>query len=277
MPVDFSKLILGIKYTRPQLAIIWNYNKHQGFSKGVFTPSGQNVIVIFVTRIKQESLTQYNDYISGDVLHWEGETEHRNDNRIANAHLNGDEIHLFYREIHHTPFEYRGKIQILNFIEKIYEPSSFNFQLNNDLGISDDIQTHKMEFEFLTPTERQAIVQARIGQGRFRESLLDIWKGCAVTGVNHPGLLKASHIKPWRYCSNDERTNPENGLPLLAQYDHLFDKGFISFQNNGKILISKVLEFFPSEKIGISESDKLKNNINTDFLEYHRQEIFINK
>jgi hypothetical protein len=55
LPVDLSSLTIGTKYTRPELAKRWGYASHAAFSGGVFTPKGQNLIILFVTRIKQGS------------------------------------------------------------------------------------------------------------------------------------------------------------------------------------------------------------------------------
>ena len=63
------------------------------------TPQGENVVILFVTRIKQEALTQYVDALSGDLLFWEGQEKHGTDDRVIDAQKTGDEIHLFYREI----------------------------------------------------------------------------------------------------------------------------------------------------------------------------------
>lgn len=103
MAVSFEGLVIGKEYDRPLLAKMWGYEGFQAISRGVVTPSGQNIIILFVTRDKQESLTQYDDYIDGDSLYWEGEAKHGSDDRIANAQASGDAIHLFYRVAHHSP------------------------------------------------------------------------------------------------------------------------------------------------------------------------------
>jgi putative restriction endonuclease len=89
-------------------------------------------------------------------------------------------------------------------------------------------------------TEKSALVLARRGQGKYRDGLLIVERACRVTGVDRPNHLIASHTKPWRDCSNDERLDPENGFMLTPTIDHLFDKGFISFEDNGDLLISPV-------------------------------------
>lgn len=89
-------------------------------------------------------------------------------------------------------------------------------------------------------TEKFALVLARRGQGKYRDQLLTVERACRVTGVDRPNHLIASHTKPWRDCSNSERLDPENGFMLTPTVDHLFDKGFISFEDNGDLLISSV-------------------------------------
>jgi hypothetical protein len=68
-----SFLTIGQKYARPMQAARWGYASHHAISRGVVTPQAENVILLFVTRIKQEALTQYLDYISGELLFWEGQ------------------------------------------------------------------------------------------------------------------------------------------------------------------------------------------------------------
>lgn len=90
MPVHFDELQIGNQYDRSFLAKLWNYQGFQAISKGVVTPSGSLVIILFVTKIKQGSLQQYNDYIRDNVLFWEGEDKHGSDQRIINSKSMGD-------------------------------------------------------------------------------------------------------------------------------------------------------------------------------------------
>lgn len=69
MPVSLEKLKIGQEYERPSLADIWGYKGFQAISRGVVTPSGTKYIILFVTKQKQEALTQYNDYLDGELLH----------------------------------------------------------------------------------------------------------------------------------------------------------------------------------------------------------------
>ncbi|MFA6031551.1 MAG: HNH endonuclease [Myxococcota bacterium] len=92
----------------------------------------------------------------------------------------------------------------------------------------------------LSPTERKQLIDARIGQGKFRTSVMSRWeKRCAVTSCDLPAIVRASHILPWRKASNAQRLDPENGLPLIATLDVLFDAGLVSFNGTGEMLISQ--------------------------------------
>jgi putative restriction endonuclease len=80
-------------------------------------------------------------------------------------------------------------------------------------------------------------VQSRVGQHGFREALIKFWGSCPVTGVKEKGLLKASHIVPWAKSTDEEKTDPYNGILLSPNIDLLFDKGLISFKDNGDLLV----------------------------------------
>ena len=122
-------------------------------------------------------------------------------------------------------------------------------------------------------TEKQNLVKCRIGQGSFREKLIEFWQGCSVTGFENIEILIASHIKPWSNSSNEERLDVYNGFLLTPNLDKLFDKGYISFDTNGKILISEKLKDF--QKLGINNNMKISiSPEHKKYLDYHRNEIF---
>ena len=87
-------------------------------------------------------------------------------------------------------------------------------------------------------TQRAAAVMARLGQGRFRTALLRRFGGaCPMTGIAEAGLLRASHIIPWARCWPErERLNPDNGLLLSPLWDAAFDRGLVSFADDGRAL-----------------------------------------
>jgi hypothetical protein len=127
----------------------------------------------------------------------------------------------------------------------------------------------------LRDTEKRLLVSARIGQGCFREALIKHWKGCAITGLSNPMLLRASHIKPWAASTNQERLNPFNGILLIPNIDLLFDRGFISFDPKGKILISNALDKNELEQMGLEEGAQIDLELEHQvFLAFHRDNVF---
>lgn len=142
-----------------------------------------------------------------------------------------------------------------------------------------DLDQHRDELERddIPETEREALRKSRIGQGRFRKALIDCWKGrCAISGVGNLDLLRASHIKPWRDSTNQERLDKFNGILLLPHYDHLFDAGYISFDDAGTILISPELDPAAQREMDI-RSDLELTSIFTQhrpYLLHHREHVF---
>lgn len=128
-------------------------------------------------------------------------------------------------------------------------------------------------------TDREAIVRARRGQGLFKQRVMQIETCCRITGVGNPIHLLASHCKPWRDSSNEERLNGENGLLLTPTIDHLFDRGFIGFEDSGELIISPVAHRPSLQKMGI-ETERLVNvgtftEAQRQFLDYHRNAVLL--
>ncbi|WP_286938596.1 MULTISPECIES: HNH endonuclease signature motif containing protein [unclassified Pseudoalteromonas] len=124
-----------------------------------------------------------------------------------------------------------------------------------------------------TDTERDALVKVRIGQGKYRSALDKIWNNsCALTGIKCRDLLRASHIKAWRDAEAHERIDPFNGLLLAAHLDALFDKGWISFDSNGFILISGLISESDLNKLSIDKSMRLNMPPEThEYMKCHRR------
>lgn len=124
-------------------------------------------------------------------------------------------------------------------------------------------------------TEAERLVVQRVGQGLFRSALLDYWQGlCCVTGLDVADLLKASHIKPWAKCeSDDERLDVFNGLLLAPHIDALFDGGWISFSEDGHVLISDSLSFAARQRLGVSNEWGVRDlsDAHQQYLTFHRE------
>lgn len=126
-------------------------------------------------------------------------------------------------------------------------------------------------------TEKETIVKARKGQGKFRDDVLTCWSNaCAVTQFGKSKLLRASHIKPWKESDNRERLDQYNGLLLTPNLDALFDGGWITFDEGGKIKISPEISATELAKLGVDASMKLRkiHLQNEKFLQFHRTKIF---
>jgi hypothetical protein len=126
----------------------------------------------------------------------------------------------------------------------------------------------------LHSTTKKALIDARLGQGMFRTKVLQAWGNrCSVTGSALGAAIRASHIKPWRESSNNERLDVENGLPLVASLDALFDAGLISFGLSGELLVSPQVNIKEQEIFGIVGLSLRKKPTSkmADYLAHHRE------
>jgi len=93
-------------------------------------------------------------------------------------------------------------------------------------------------------TEREGMVLARIGQGKFRQNVIDAWgngESCALTLTNIREMLIASHIVPWSKCSsNEQRLDGANGILLCAHIDKLFDAHLLTFVKQDSKFVLKL-------------------------------------
>jgi len=128
----------------------------------------------------------------------------------------------------------------------------------------------------LKSTEREALAQARLGQGLYRKEMLKLWGGqCAVTGLTLQPAVIASHAKRWVDSTDGERLDPCNGLPLMATLDQLFDKHLITFTpETGKMLVAQRIGKADRAILGIPASlRKAPNEQQAHYLKFH-QEVF---
>lgn len=128
-------------------------------------------------------------------------------------------------------------------------------------------------------TEKEQLVLARRGQGRFRDGVQRFERQCRVTRVDRPEHLRASHCKPWRDSTDDERLDPNNGLLLTPSIDHLFDRGFISFEPSGRLLLSPVAHRESLARMGVPLDPDANvgpfTNAQARYLEHHRDAVFL--
>lgn len=127
--LNFKGITIGNKYDRPWLARYWGFKSYQAIAKGVFCPRGGGQIILFATHEKRPGEVEYKNSIKNGKLYWDGEKGHRSDERIENAKRNGEDIHLFYRDLHRDDFEYFGLLEVLKANRLVQKPSEFVFRI----------------------------------------------------------------------------------------------------------------------------------------------------
>ena len=128
----------------------------------------------------------------------------------------------------------------------------------------------------VSTTEREATVRQRVGQNLFREGLMALWGGrCAITGLDTPELLRASHAKPWADSSDIERLDVFNGLLLAAHWDAAFDSGLITISTNGHIVTSAALSDATIDVLNLSDDLCIRLQPQHEpYLVWHRERVF---
>lgn len=151
------------------------------------------------------------------------------------------------------------------------------------------LRTQKTAFSALVPelraiaskkvdkTSKEVMTNARVGQGRFRQDVLALWQNkCCVTGTAITDAIRASHIKPWKDSTDDEKLDPYNGLPLVATLDALFDAGLVTFADDGNMLVASELGQEDRRALGL-DNHRLTATCASETLNYlavHRETIF---
>jgi len=228
-----------LKRTQPQIGNPVKYSK---------------TITTLSNHLKKQNISQ-TDLFSIDSY---GETEKLKELYFANKDL-------FEKNVRGNRMYSRAFDLYLEFLKENYESEN----------ISEDIFiTYKREG--ITATEKRNYVLSRIGQGTYRKQLIDYWKSCSITGFKEIPLLIASHIKPWKNSTDYEKLDVFNGLLLIPNLDKVFDLGLISFDNQGKIIISEFLDHY--QFLGINKNMEVKISYkHKPYLKYHRKNIFKKK
>lgn len=151
----------------------------------------------------------------------------------------------------------------------------FQKKYNTPEGCAEEAERIESELSSLKGEDREAVVRSRVNQGIFRKILLEKYNHCCLCQVSNKALLTASHIKPWAVSTSVEKLDLNNGFLMCPNHDRLFDKGFISFRDDGSIMISEKL----------SEIDRIFTNVQSDmtieltegnkrYLQYHGDNVY---
>lgn len=155
-----------------------------------------------------------------------------------------------------------------------YKPDIVGYQMPEEKEQEEIIEND----ENISSRKKEVIIKARIGQGEYRNKLLEECPFCPFTMVNDERLLIASHIKPWAKADNKEKIDPKNGFMFTPTYDKLFDRGFITFEDDKKLVVSPWISPMNQKRLGIYSGmvvsrlpidDKRK-----EYLKYHRENVF---
>jgi len=148
---------------------------------------------------------------------------------------------------------------------------------NNNVNPTSEVKLNlkKINENEITETEKEQVIKSRIGQSTFKKALIAIEKKCRLCGVSDERFLVASHIKPWSKSNNQERLDVNNGLLLCPNHDVLFDKGFISFDAEGAIVISTSLGKATKVFLNINDDMKIGMNVSQQqYMKWHRENVF---
>lgn len=243
-------------------------------------------VFLAINKINQIGISTFNPSTGYDLFYNEKRYPPKEVIRIANEIANGDELIHFGGGDETNNFLINLGFTIV--LKDTYEIIDLYYTKKKKQGINAIIGTIKrkavpainpeeIEANTLTTTEREQLVKARIGQSDFKRKLLEKECKCLLCGVTDKNFLIASHIKPWYQSSNEERLDLDNGFLLCPNHDALFDKGFITFDNFGNIIISDLLN--DQTKMFLNVKDTMKIDVNEEnhkYLEWHRLHVYKN-
>ena len=304
-------LKIGSKYSKNDLAVVLNEPSLSTVREGVYSTKNSNSYLLFVDLEKADKETRFHfdDFFEGDYFHWDSQTtQHINSPKIQLLIKRELTPHLFVRlrqknKSKTLPFVYCGRLAFSEYEEGTARPVHIIFQnidyddfstdrdlldiynwkpskigktTKSTINKSNSVSNKRLsQYQKPNETERRGLVTSRVGQGYFRQQVIQRWNGkCAVTGSELLSILIASHIIPWSEASDNERLDVENGILLSPLYDALFDKHLISFDDDGNILFSSTLTDNDKNELGLSQNVKISVNKGMkNYLARHRNKL----
>lgn len=287
------ELIPGQVYKRSDLHDAFGGRRQSGISP---TSRGNHVLVFSNERGGDHGYEDGWDE-TGQLFYYTGagqkgdqdlESAHHN-GRILRHQENGDAIRLFTGTSTKGRYSYEGELALVDYeyfqtrdtegnnrraVRFVFERVTNS--LNNRIH-GDGPQVHGRSLHHHPPdrTSRKGLVTSRVGQGYYRQELLERFKSrCALTGCAIAEILVASHIVPWREATDAERLDADNGILLSPTYDALFDKHLISFTDNGVMLLALSLDDEVVKQLGIDPSLVLEVSEGMrPYLKRHRESL----
>jgi hypothetical protein len=304
-------LTVGEKYSKKNLAELLNQPNLAKVREGIARCENSSATLFFVDleKLGKEQRFHFNDFFQEDFFHWDSQTTQHINTPTIQQIVKGDLTpHLFVRVVQKIknvtqPFIYCGRLVFDTYEEGTSKPIHMLFQNidYDDYTNNDDLidiylwkpsrvgretqskinrqgvisPTRARKYKKPDETERKGLVTSRVGQGYYRQQIIEQWEGtCPVSGVTITPLLIASHIVPWSQSNDEEKLDVNNGILLSPNVDALFDKHLISFENDGSILISDKVSGEDREALGVSESGRITVSEGMiPYLERHRQKF----
>ena len=311
--MSFNSLILGNKYSKKDLSEIFDNTNISIVREGIYNVSNsESFFFVDLEKKGKEDRFHFDDYFEGDFFHWDSQTTQHIDTPKIQEIVKGLRTpHLFIRvtpKVKNTtqPFIYCGRLKYVEYIEGTSKPvhlifqnidyqddtenkdlldvyfwkpdkigGSSQFKITNRETVSED---RKRKLKKPNITERSGLVTSRVGQGYYRQQIIEKWEGkCPVTQSELLKILISSHIVPWSECNDKERLDVENGILLSPNVDSLFDKHLISFSDNGQMIISERLSGEELKKLGIPVGVTIKVTEGMKkYLQRHRERLLQN-
>lgn len=173
--------------------------------------------------------------------------------------------------------------------EEVYEQTKLECKkrIYQELGTEIDFRVElrdeynyiyeQLNHGFVSESEKESYVKVRLTQGKFKNRLMEKYDNCLICSIENPKLLIGSHIKPWKNSNNYERVDVNNGLLLCPNHDKLFDRGLVSFNAEGRIMLSPALEKFnDNRQLLLNNLDCIQiSNDSYQYLSYHRKNVFV--
>lgn len=306
-----TELILGNEYSKKELSKLLEEPALAIIREGLYYCKNSLSTLLFCDLEKKgkKERFHFDDFFEGDFFHWDSQTtQHINSPKIQELITGHRQPYLFARILpkikgQTQPFIYCGRLNYSEYelgtfkpVHIIFENIDYDdFTENEDLldiylwkpstiGKSTkskidkrNIITERRKVKYKKPneTERKGMITSRVGQGYYRQQIVEKWGGrCPITQCDITEILISSHIVPWSESNDEERLDINNGILLSPNIDSLFDKHLISFDNDGNILISNRISFFNRKCLGLR--DDIKISINTemkDYLQRHRNKF----
>lgn len=304
-------LSVGDKYSKKDLAELLGQPNLAKVREGIARCASSSATLFFVDleKLGKEQRFHFNDFFQEDFFHWDSQTTQHIHTPTIKQIVKGDLTpHLFVRVVQKIknvtqPFIYCGRLVFDTHEEGTSKPVHMLFHnidyddhtTNDDLidiylwkpsKAGRETQSKINRQGVITPnrvrkyrkpneTERKGLVTSRVGQGYYRQKIIERWEGkCPVSGMSIIPILIASHIVPWSQSNDEEKLDVNNGILLSPNVDALFDKCLISFKNDGSILISGKISIEDRVALGLNDtieipvSERMK-----PYLERHRKKF----